>query len=112
VAVSVKGGGLVSVGLAEAIRALRTELSEAIQAGEDEQLRFVLGVVELDLEFVVEQTKGVDGGIRFWVVSVGGKAEHRSTATQRVRLSLTPRSGGGEVLVDDRDVGNSGELPE
>jgi len=40
----------VPIPLASAIRALRTELQEAVRAGEGEDLRFALGPVELELQ--------------------------------------------------------------
>jgi hypothetical protein len=81
----------VSVGLAEAIRELRRELTEAMAEGQDQQIRFELGPVEM--EFLLEITKAAEGdaGVRFWVISLGGKGSVSSGSTHRVNLSLTPR---------------------
>jgi hypothetical protein len=85
------------VGLAAAIRRLRTELSEARVEGEGEDLRFRLGQVEL--EFAIEVTREGSGeaGIKFWVVSLGGRAGVSDARTHRVTLSLVP-----QVRVGDR----------
>jgi Trypsin-co-occurring domain 2 len=81
----------VPVGLADAIRELRRELAEAMAEGQGQQVRFELGPVEI--EFLLEITKAAEGdaGVRFWVVSLGGKGSFSSGSTHRVQLSLTPR---------------------
>jgi len=45
----------LQIPLAEAIRALRRELVEAVREGEDEEVRFALG--DIDLELQVEVSK-------------------------------------------------------
>jgi hypothetical protein len=78
------------VPLSSAIRALRRELVEAVKEGEDQEVRFALGPIDLELQVEVGSTGGGDAGIKFWVVSLGGKAERTSGRTQTVRISLTP----------------------
>ena len=92
------------VGLADAVRALRSELTTAMAEGEGQQLRFQLGDVEM--EFLLEVTKEVGGeaGVKFWVVSIGGKAGVSSGSTHRVKLALTPRdvaTGRTPLIADD-----------
>jgi hypothetical protein len=91
--------------LAGAIRALRAEIVEAVRAGVGEEIQFALGPVELELE--VEAAREVGGGaaIKFWLVSIGGKAARSETATHTVKLTLTPVrahdvvGGDGDILV-------------
>jgi hypothetical protein len=91
------------IALADAIRALRAELQEAMRAGEGEQLRFALGPVELELHVQAESEGGVDGAIKFWLVSLGAKGSHASQVSHTVRLSLTAVRA-GEVSGEDLDV--------
>ncbi len=80
------------VPLDTAVKALRSELYAAMEAGADEKLQFRLGPVELELGLEVSNEAGGDAGIRFWVVSLGGKAGRTSTSTHRVKLTLNPVS--------------------
>jgi Trypsin-co-occurring domain 2 len=89
-----EGGGIVTgearVPLARVVQGLRSELVEAVRAGEGEEIQFALGPVELEFEVVVEVTAGASGGVRFWVLSFGASGDRSSTDTQTVRLTLTP----------------------
>jgi hypothetical protein len=73
-------------GLSEAIEALRSQLIEAIDKGEDQPMRFSLEPIELTLQAVI--TTGGDGKIGWGVLGVG--AERRSETTQSLKLSLRP----------------------
>jgi NTP-dependent ternary system trypsin peptidase co-occuring protein len=92
------------LGLTEAISRLRAELSEAIVAGGQEDLRFEVGEIELELEVAVERT--VNGGIKFWVIEVGGERTVGDTHT--VRIPLTPKRSDGRAVL----TGSSDEIPE
>lgn len=78
------------VGLREAIAALRAELSDSITASAGEQLRFEVGEMELEFQVEVERVAEGGGGIRFWVVELGGKASRTSTVTHTVTIPLKP----------------------
>ncbi|MEU1180398.1 trypco2 family protein [Streptomyces sp. NPDC005820] len=84
--------------LADAIAQVRAELEAAVQAGEGHAVRF--GVGEVELEFLVETRHkyGGDAGVRFYVVSLGSKAERGRGETSRVRVSLKPVSTNGQPL--------------
>lgn len=89
-----------AVGLPEAIRSLRAELSQAMEEGAGEELRFRVGPVELEFEVQLTREAGVDGGVRFWVVSVGAKGSTATATTHRVKISLQPQTAeGGDVAV-------------
>ncbi|MGW2283551.1 trypco2 family protein [Streptomyces phaeochromogenes] len=85
--------------LAEMIAQLRGELAAAMVAARDEELRFGLGSVELEAEFVVERSATGEGKVRFWVVEAGAGGHTGTSTTHRVTLTLEP------VL------GDSGERP-
>ena len=92
------------VGLAEAIRALREELTTAIKTAEGEVLRFELGPVEMEFLLEVKKDAGGQAGVRFGVISLGGKANMASGSTHRVKLSLTPKDALGQSpLMSDEE---------
>jgi hypothetical protein len=80
----------IEIPLAGAIRALRRELVAAVQEGQDEQVRFALGAIELELHVEISREAGGEGGVKFWVVSLGAKGTRASGTTHTVRLSLSP----------------------
>jgi hypothetical protein len=77
--------------LAEVISNLRAELDLARKAGENEDLRFELGPVELEVTVALQREGGVGTKVRFWVVEMGADGKLASTATQRIKLNLNPR---------------------
>lgn len=78
------------VGLRETLEALRVELSKSILAAEGEQIRFEVGEIELEVQFVVEQSKEGKGGLKFWVVEMGGGTTNKDTITHRIKIPLKP----------------------
>ncbi|WP_046732449.1 trypco2 family protein [Streptomyces humi] len=80
--------------LGSVIKDLRSELQAAIEAGEDEDLRFELGPIELEVSVAVERSGSGGGKVRFWVVDLGGERRKDASNTQRIKLSLTPRLAG------------------
>jgi hypothetical protein len=87
------------IGLADAIRALRAELRESVRAGAGEDLRFQVGEVELQFQVEIERSREGGGGIRFWVVELGGKTSQASTTTHLVTIPLTPVTSEGKPIV-------------
>jgi Trypsin-co-occurring domain 2 len=76
--------------LADVIKDLRSELYRAIDGGAREALQFELGAIELEVSVSLEQTDGVHGKVRFWVVDLGGDLSDKTVSTQKLKLSLTP----------------------
>jgi hypothetical protein len=74
------------VGLAEAIEALRTELSGAMLFGHGEGMQFELQPIELILQVAVSDAGS--GKISWKVLELGASRE--STSTQTMKLTLTP----------------------
>jgi hypothetical protein len=89
--------------LSDAIRALRSEIVEAMREGEDADVRFRLGPIELEFGLEVGRTKGGEAGIAFWVIRLGGRGERSSATTHTVKLVLTPVGVDGDVLVGDTE---------
>jgi Trypsin-co-occurring domain 2 len=86
----------VVAGLAETIKALRAELTTAMESGEHEALRFQVGSVELEVTLAITREGGVDGGVRFGVISFGAKGGLSDEATNRLSLSLQPVVAAGD----------------
>ena len=100
------------VGLADAIAALRRELTTAMVAGKDSDLRFKLGAVEMEflLEVKREQSDeapegGDEAAILLGVVTTTKKDSTTNGSTHRVKLSLQPqdRRGRGLEISDTED---------
>lgn len=89
------GEGTEVIELAEMIEQLRRELTTAMAAGQDEELRFALGPVELEAAVVVERSGTAGTKIRFWVVEAAADGRKAATTTHRVTLTLEPRTREG-----------------
>jgi hypothetical protein len=77
--------------LTEVIAQLRAELTEAMRVGEDEDLRFELGPVELELTVGVDKEAKPGAKAKFWVLELGAETRFAATSTQRIKLTLDPR---------------------
>lgn len=77
--------------LARVIRDLRDELEAAIAAGDRHDLRFELGTIELEASIAIEMDARAEAKARFWVVDLGAEGGVDRTATQRIKLTLSPR---------------------
>ena len=91
------------VGLRETLEALRVELSKSILASEGEQIRFEVGDIELEFQFVVEQSKEGKGGLKFWVVEMGGGGTNKDTITHRIKIPLKPIGKDGKPVLTASD---------
>jgi hypothetical protein len=76
--------------LSEVIAQLRAELAEAMRTGENEQLRFELGPVEVELTVGVEKEAKPGAKAKFWVLELGTETRFEATSTQRIKLTLDP----------------------
>jgi hypothetical protein len=74
------------VDLAEAIAALRRQLTEAIDEGKDQHMQFEVKPIELRIQAIV--TKGAGGGLSWSIVSAEGSYE--ASSTQELTLTLIP----------------------
>ena len=77
--------------LSELIQELRVELQSSMRTSRGEPLVFELGPVQLELTVVVGREVGGKGGVRFWVVELGGEGKVSRESTQKVTLTLQPR---------------------
>jgi len=106
-----RGGEMAAVPLSDAIADLREQLQKAIAAGGDEELRFELGSVVLELEMTLNTSAGGNVKASLWsVVTVGGSADRARGSAHRLTLNLIPRLASTprrRVLVGD----DTDELP-
>jgi hypothetical protein len=92
----------MKISLATAIAELRKQIALAREQGEEEELKFHLGPIELDLQVQLEATGETDAGIKAWVVSLGASGSLKDTETHRVKLTLEPLLGDEEEVIIKR----------
>ncbi|MFJ2720671.1 trypco2 family protein [Streptomyces sp. NPDC087437] len=98
--------------LADAITLLRDQVAEAQARIADpggsgsahQGVMFTLGEITLELGMELIHTRGVNGGLRWSVVGLGGKKESGNKATHAVTVKLQPHlPGGGDIDVSDEE---------
>ncbi|MBT2902839.1 hypothetical protein OIE90_33180 (plasmid) [Streptomyces cellulosae] len=94
--------------LSEAIQVLREQLLIAKAAGEDSEVSFSVGKVEVELGLEARWSGGGGGKLQFGVFALNGKGEYSSGTSHRLRLELLPRDGEGQTL---EIKGRVNELP-
>ena len=93
-----------NIALSELIVELRRELVDAQRQGAEEELKF--RVEDIDIEVHVKASREGNGkaGIKFWVCTAEAGGKLASETLQKIRLTLKPESSsGGDVLVSDFD---------
>jgi hypothetical protein len=73
------------IGLKETLEALRIEISKSILLSEGKEIRFEMGEIELEMQVVIEKSKDVKGGVKFWVVEMGGGMATKDSITHKIR---------------------------
>lgn len=90
--------------ITEAIEQLRAQLTAVQEGSKEARLRFV--VTEVEMEFLVQVTKGGggSGGVRLGLVSVGadGKISKDTSHRLRLKLDVTDAKSGGQATVSGR----------
>jgi hypothetical protein len=79
------------VRLADAVDALRSELTAARELGEDQPLLFEVGPVEVEVSAVVKRTGGGKAGFTIGVLTLSGQGTLGHEETHRVKVTLTPK---------------------
>ena len=77
------------VPLADLVDAVRAELETAATKARDQQLQFEVQDVRLEVEVATTGTREVGGGLKVWVLTVGGKGSKENAATHKVTLNLS-----------------------
>lgn len=77
-----------TVGLKETVAALRAELAEAVEAGAEADIQFPVDSVQLAFQVGVTASEQAQGGLKFWVVELGGEAGWARESVQTVTVTL------------------------
>src|SRR4051794_29679826 len=91
--------------LAAAIAMIRGELTKARDEGADQEFRFRLGPVEIELSLEVSATQSAEGGVKVFVVSLDASGTRTQVASHRLKLQLFPTDEEG------RDIDVAGMTP-
>jgi hypothetical protein len=94
--------------LPEIVAQLRSDLTEAVRAAVDEELRFEVGPIEVELEVGFERTGGTGGKVSVWVLELNASGEVSETRTHRLKFVLQPvndTDDEGRLLIGGRQSG-------
>ncbi len=91
-----------NIELAEMIGKLRGELQKAQTQGQDEDLKFRIGDIEVELQIGVTREAGAKGGVKFWVYNAEAEGKLASETVQKLRLKLKPEYKKGDFKVADK----------
>jgi hypothetical protein len=89
-----------TVGLTDAVMALRNELTSARELGQGQDVLFEVGPVDVEFSVVISRTGGGKAGLTIGVVTLGGEASIGRDETHRIKVTLTPKDS------------HTGEAPE
>jgi hypothetical protein len=76
--------------LAATIKQLRAELTKAMAEDQDEQLLFGLGPVELELLMDIKKETSGEAGIKFNIITLGGRKLRDRSDSHKITLTLNP----------------------
>jgi hypothetical protein len=94
----------MGIELATLLASLRSEIGRAQLASAGGDVRFRVDSIDLELQVAVEKTAEADAGVRFWVVSMGGKGGVKSAETHVVKMKLGAVTSTGESVYTADDV--------
>lgn len=103
----------MDIELGDAVAAVRDQLLDAAARGAGEDVRFVVGPIELSFEVELRADAKAKGGFKAWVVTGGVEAGGSRARKQKVTVTLTPKNrGGGDVLVGSDERRGPGDVSE
>ncbi|MBS2533501.1 hypothetical protein KGQ20_12030 [Catenulispora sp. NF23] len=94
----------MDIELADLLASLRSEISRARISGAGEDVRFRIDSIELEVQVEVEKTGEGSTGVKFWVLSVGGKRSAKEAQTHLLKLSLTAETEAGDPIRTSDDI--------
>lgn len=101
-------GATPELGLAETVRALRSELEDAVAQADGAGIQFVVGSVQMEFNVAVRREAAGSGKARFWVLEAGAEAHYARETIQKVSLTLQPMASGDQPVRIER---SSAERP-
>lgn len=88
--------------LPNVLLALRNELEQAQDNAKNENLKFSLEEIEIEVQVAVTSEATAKGGVKFWVYEAEAEGTIGKETVQTVRLKMKPEpSGGGKTYVSD-----------
>jgi hypothetical protein len=81
---------MAEIGLSETIDALRAELTAAMATAVDAEVQFPVTGMQLEFHVGVKRTADGKGGVKFWVIELGGGAGYARETIQKVVVTLGP----------------------
>ncbi|MFF4751686.1 trypco2 family protein [Streptomyces sp. NPDC002514] len=96
----------MDIELSDLLTSLRAEIDRARLAAAGQDVRFQIKSIDLELQVAVEKTAEANAGVKFWVVSLGGKGGGKTAQTHTVKLSLAAETEDGRPVLTDDDVSN------
>lgn len=94
----------MDIELADLLTSLRSEINRARINATGEDVRFRIDSIDLEVQVEVEKTGEGNAGVKFWVLTAGGKETARSAQTHVVKLSLTAETAAGDPVKTSDDV--------
>lgn len=91
-----------NIRLNEMIRELRSELLIAKGEAEDEELRFQVEDIEIELEIMTSKKADGSGKIEFFVCTAELGGELAQSSKQKLKLRLKPQTPEGDLEVNSR----------
>jgi hypothetical protein len=95
--------------LSAVIWQLRHELSRAMWGGEDADIRFDVGPIQLELTVAVEKATQPAMKAKLLVLEAGADLRRAATTTQKINLTLTPRRANGTGPLEVKDQASPDE---
>jgi Trypsin-co-occurring domain 2 len=89
---------VAELGLTEAICVLREELEQAVSRSDGQQIRFLIGPVEMEFHVGVRREGGATGKARFWVLEAGTEGRYARETVQRVSITLQAVDDDGQPI--------------
>ncbi len=91
-----------NIRLNEMIQGLRSELMQAKDAAQGEELQFLVEGVEIELEVLASKKAGGGGKVDFWVYTAELAGELTQASKQKLKLRLKPLTEEGDLKVSRR----------
>jgi Trypsin-co-occurring domain 2 len=76
------------IDLVETLDALRAELATAVDRAAGQPIEFPVNQIELEFQVGVTRAAEGKGGVRFWVVELGGAGSYAAESVQKVTIRL------------------------
>ena len=90
--------GMSKLSLSDAIESIRSELAAAQRKGEQADLKFEVGEIELELEIAAELGATAGAEAKWWVVTAKTEAQYKESKKQKIKIKLKPVGANGKSI--------------